>query len=230
MIPTWLLLSPLLTAAITTQPATGDRAVRGAEILISGKVHRLADDRHGADHWLVYGSAAQPYAVSVEEGRCNCPDSKRPCKHIHAARFALALGIQPPDPDADLWSPVAMTAGEMLDAEIQAKLDELIAAGVEDDADLLVIGDWVWIVGNPDPALMDALQCRWHDRRNCHYWRPIWASVEAYNENAGLPELAQKYGIKRQIARRGQSQPSATDLALMLIPKLNRDADGELWA
>ncbi len=92
---------------------------------------------------------------------------------------------------------------------------------------MVIIGNWVWFVGDPDPALMDSLDCRWHDRRECYYWRPEWAAVEGYNEHASLAELAQKYGIKRQIARRGQS---ATDLALMLVPKLNRDANGELWA
>ena len=58
--PTALELSPLLTTAITAQPRTGDRAVRGAELLRTGKVQRLADDVRGADHWLVYGSAAHP--------------------------------------------------------------------------------------------------------------------------------------------------------------------------
>lgn len=228
--PTRLELSPLVTTAIARSPSTGDRAVRGAELLHAGKVQRLPDDRRGADHWLVYGSQAKPYQVSIEADTCNCPDKERTCKHLHAARFALALGMEPPievDPDPELWAPVEMTPEEMLDAEIVEKILELTAAGVLENAELIVIGDWLWIVGSPDPVVMDKLGCRWHDRRGCHYWRPKWAAVEGFNEHAGLAELAKKYGIKKQIAQRGRS---AVDLALMLIPKLNRDADGELWA
>lgn len=232
--PTRLELSPLVATAITAHPHTGERAVRGAELLIAGKVQRLPDDRRGADHWLIYGSAAEPYKISIEEDHCTCPDRRRDrartCKHLHAARFALALGMEPPieiDPDPSLWAPVEMSPDEMLDAEIVEKILELTAAGVLENAELIVIGDWLWIVGSPDPATMDKLECRWHDRRGCHYWRPRWAAVEGFNEHAGLAELAKKYGIKKQIAQRGRS---AVDLAMMLIPKLNRDEDGELWA
>lgn len=228
--PTRLELSPLVATAITTHPHTGERAVRGAELLIAGKVQRLPDDRRGADHWLVYGSADQPYRVSIEMDTCNCPDNNRNCKHLHAARFGLTLGMKPPveiDPDPELWAPVEMTASEMLDAEIVEKILELTAAGVLENAELIVIGDWLWIVGDPDPATMDKLECRWHDRRGCHYWRPRWAAVGGFNEHAGLEELARKYGVKKRIEQRGRS---AVDLAMMMIPKLNRDPDGELWA
>ena len=227
-----LTLSPHITAAILAQPSSGDRAVRGAELLVAGKVQRLPDDRQGADHWLIYGSAAQPYAVSIEEDRCNCPDRKRDrfrtCKHLHAARLALAAGIQPPqeiDPDPELWAPA--DANAELDAEIAAKLDELIAAGIADNAEILAIGDWLWIVGDADPDEMDAHECRWHDRRCCYYWRPIWAAVEGFNEYADLDGLAAKYGLRRRV---GKSEKKPQELAMLLVPKLNRDDDGELWA
>jgi hypothetical protein len=59
----------------------------------------------------------------------------------------------------------------------------------------------------------------------------VWAGVEAFNEHADLAGLAEKYGMQRRIPRRSQRvEKSAVELAMLLVPKMNRDVDGELWA
>lgn len=242
-------ISPLMNAAILAFPPTKERAVKGSELLATGKVQRLADAPAGVDRWLVYGSSAQPYNVSLALDSCTCPDRAATCKHKHACRFALGLGVvapvevgaslndapTPDDPDADLWAATSTAPTDaILDAEIAAKLDEMVAAGLDAEADLLVIGDWVWLVGDVDPDLADALGCRWHERREVHYWRPVWAAmdVDGYNERKDLAGLAQKYGLKKTLPRRSRrrEERSAQELAMLIVPRLNRDEDGDLWA
>lgn len=218
-------LSPLIQSAILECPSAGVRAVLAAELLLAGHIQRQPDDANGNDNWTVSGSRSQNYQVSIRRGTCDCPDSQAPmgvhgeklCKHMRACLFAVEI-----DPNQEPIIP-----DRTLDDEITAKLDQLIAAGVTDHAEILAIGDWLWIVGDPDVDTMDELECQWHERRGCHYWRPIWAAVAAFNDYAGLDELAAKYGLRRRI---GQPQKSRQELAMLLIPKLNRDEDGELWA
>ncbi|MFZ1756807.1 MAG: hypothetical protein WBO46_23180 [Caldilineaceae bacterium] len=239
-------LSPFVDAAILASPRSKDRAVKGAMLLTQGKVQRIS-----VDGWLVYGSGSEPYQVSIHAGTCDCGDrsaqvsklGQKLCKHMYAAMFGLKAGMDIPvevaasaddeaDPDADLWA-ADEDPDAILDAEIAAKLDELVAAGLDADADLLVIGDWIWLVGDVDGDLADSLGCRWHDRRGVHYWRPVWASmdVDGFNEKKDLMGLAEKYGLKRSLTRRSrQAKKSAVELAMLIVPKLNRDEDGELWA
>ncbi len=232
-------ISPLMTAAILAFPQSKDRAVKGSELLATGKVQRLAD-AGGADRWLVYGSSAQPYAVSLANDSCDCPDRAATCKHKHACRFALALGVAAPvevaptpDADATLWQ-VEEDPNAILDAEVAGKVAELTAAGVDTNAEILVIGDWVWVVGDADADLMDSLGVKWHAKRGVHYWRPVWAAMdpEGFNEKKDLMGLAEKYGMQRHIPRRGGRVEDRTqqELAMLLVPKMNRDADMELWA
>ena len=233
-------ISPLMNAAILAFPGSKDRAVKGSELLATGKVQRLADAPAGVDRWLVYGSGSEPYAVSLANDACDCPDRAATCKHKHACRFALALGVAAPvevaptpDADATLWA-VEEDPNAILEAEIAAKLDEFTAAGLDAQADLVVIGNWVWFVGDVDPDAADALGLRWHDRRGVHYWRPIWAAMEpdSYNDKKDLAGLAEKYGMQRRIPRRSQRVEDRTpqELAMLLVPKITQDADGELWA
>ncbi len=239
-------ISPLMTAAILAFPQSKDRAVKGSELLATGKVQRLAD-AGGADRWLVYGSGSEPYNVSLANDSCDCPDRAATCKHKHACRFALALGVAAPvevmesgraeerksgTEDATLWS-VDENPDAILDAEVAGKVAELTAAGVDTNAEILVIGDWVWVVGDADADLMDSLGVKWHAKRGVHYWRPVWAAMdpEGFNEKKDLMGLAEKYGVQRHIPRRSQRvEKSAVELALLLVPKMQRDDDGELWA
>ena len=136
------------------------------------------------------------------------------------------------DTDPTLWD-ADENPDAILDAEIADKLGQLIAAKMDANADLLVIGDWIWIDGDVDPDLADRLDVRWHDRRNCHYWRPVWAAMQpdGYNDRKDLAGLAEKYGLLRSLPRRSQrATKTRVEMAMMLVPKLNRDADGEIWA
>ena len=80
-------VSPAMTALIAV---AGFRAVRGAELAVSGHVHKLAGSMY-----LVDGSAGEVYAVDVSDGSCNCPDGHAPhvgaikfCKHMAAVMLA----------------------------------------------------------------------------------------------------------------------------------------------
>ena len=89
------------------------------------------------------------------------------------------------------------------------------------------------MVGDADADLMDSLGVKWHAKRGVHYWRPVWAAMdpEGFNEKKDLMGLAEKYGMQRHIPRRaGTVEKSAGELALLLVPKMQRDDDGELWA
>ena len=77
--------SKRMTALI---PLAGERAVRGAELAVTGAVHHIAGPL-----FLVDGSRGQRYAVDLAAGSCNCPDGRAPhdqqgrkyCKHVCAA-------------------------------------------------------------------------------------------------------------------------------------------------
>ena len=80
-------ISPAMTALIAV---AGFRAVRGAEMAVAGRVHRLAGGL-----FLVDGSHGETYAVDVADGSCNCPDGRAPhvgarkfCKHVCAVMLA----------------------------------------------------------------------------------------------------------------------------------------------
>lgn len=231
-------LSPILDAALASLPGVGERAVKAAELIVTGQVSRLPD-QSGKDRWIVGSQAGQrSYTVSIRDRSCDCRDAAHGaprhnggplCKHRLAAMFLFKLV------GGDFDSAPVDQASAMLDAEIAAKLDEMIAAGLDSEADLLVIGDWVWLVGDVDPDLADALGCRWHDRREVHYWRPAWAGMDidgGYNEKKDLMGLAQKYGLKKTFPRRSRRQEERTpqELAMMIFQPITEDDDGMLWA
>jgi len=67
-------------------PIAHERAVKGAELVAAGKVHRWV-----GSFWLVNGSG-DDYIVDVAAGTCDCPDGRAPhdtqgrkmCKHMCA--------------------------------------------------------------------------------------------------------------------------------------------------
>ena len=71
-------------------PLARERAVKGAELVASGKVRKLAGPL-----WLVQGSG-DTYIVDLAAGTCDCPDGKAPhdaegrkfCKHYCAVMLA----------------------------------------------------------------------------------------------------------------------------------------------
>jgi uncharacterized Zn finger protein len=75
-------MSPRLMELI---PQAGERAVRGAELAVTGQVAKLA----GAVY-LVRGNG-DIYTVDLEQGACTCPDGRaaivngvKMCKHVCA--------------------------------------------------------------------------------------------------------------------------------------------------
>ena len=72
-------------------PLARERAVKGAELVASGKVRKLAGPL-----WLVEGSNGEPYVVDLAAGTCDCPDGRAPhdadgrkfCKHYCAVMLA----------------------------------------------------------------------------------------------------------------------------------------------
>ena len=74
-------------------PVAHERAVKGAELAATGKVHRL-----GGSLWAVTGS--DTYIVDVQAGTCDCPDSRAPhdeqgrkfCKHMCAVMLSEGRG------------------------------------------------------------------------------------------------------------------------------------------
>ena len=80
-------MSAKLTGLI---PLARERAVKGAELVASGKVRKLAGSL-----WLVQGTG-DTYIVDLAAGTCDCPDGKAPhdeqgrkwCKHYAGAWLA----------------------------------------------------------------------------------------------------------------------------------------------
>lgn len=68
---------------------------------------------------------------------------------------------------------------------------------VKMNADVALIGTWIWVVGDTKPVKdeLKALGCIWHSKRVCWYWRPTEA--KAYRRSRGdLADLAARYGAK----------------------------------
>lgn len=77
-------MSPALWRLI---PVAHERAVRGAELAIAGRVTHI-----GGSLYFVAGSSGDYYAVDLAAGSCSCPDGRAPhdengrklCKHVCA--------------------------------------------------------------------------------------------------------------------------------------------------
>ena len=75
-------------------PVAHERAVKGAELAATGKVHKLVGSL-----WVVNGSG-DDYIVDVAAGTCDCPDGRAPhdnagvkmCKHMCAVMLSEGRG------------------------------------------------------------------------------------------------------------------------------------------
>lgn len=101
-------LSPIIDAALANIPAVGPRAIKAAELIVTGHVSRLPDHA-GRDRWIVSSqTGSQSYAVSIRGKSCDCQDAAPAapqhnggplCKHRLAAMFLFKLvGDVPPTP------------------------------------------------------------------------------------------------------------------------------------
>ena len=80
-----------------------------------------------------------------------------------------------------------------MEQEIMDKISQLVSAGVAKQAEILLIGVWVWITGDTKPIkeVLKAAGCRWHSKRMCWYWQNTGYSGHS---RADLGSLAAKYG------------------------------------
>lgn len=80
--------------------------------------------------------------------------------------------------------------------EIAAKLRELLALKME-SVDIYLIGVWVWLKGETKPHKdkLKALDCKWHSKNACWYYRP--EGYRSTRSGKGLDEIARKYGARK---------------------------------
>ena len=76
------------------------------------------------------------------------------------------------------------------------KINELLKLKM-DYVEIWLIGLWVWIIGDtrPHKEELKALECRWHSKRRCWYWKPY--ADRAFYSQKSLGNLARRYGAKR---------------------------------
>lgn len=137
---TMLQLSPLITAAVT-KTAAGERAVKAAQIVLEGKITRLADV-DGQDRWAVQGSAGLTYEVSIKGGTCQCADAehKAPrtangaplCKHMLAAMYLTKLGVTRSQTAGELFAKLAAT-GDTLRLFVRMHMTGTVTSNQRDE-------------------------------------------------------------------------------------------------
>jgi len=226
-------LSPMIDAAVARFPV-GERAVKAAELLLAGKVQRLADDAQGRDWWAVYGNAhglngePRPYQVSIKRGTCECsdiaalrsPQGQKLCKHMLACMYALKASITVPATAAGLITQVLAAAETMVKLYVreewtgdQNKLQrDLLHAYRIDGAEERVNLAQPLDVSMNQPGFYEAMD------------RAGWTIARRYASHGGMHvwELTPK-----PVA---VDWPQPQGEALFVEKGLNRDDDGELWA
>jgi len=82
-------------------------------------------------------------------------------------------------------------------AQLEKELVDFIYAFNAKDLPLNadLIGVWVWITGDTKPhkEILKELNCRWHSKRACWYFRPE-SYKGGFSSDGSLEELAAKYG------------------------------------
>jgi hypothetical protein len=79
------------------------------------------------------------------------------------------------------------------------KLNELIAHDLSEDAEIWLVGFWIWVVNTNrehDKKFMNESKMRWHTKRNAWYWKPAGKRRSRYNKRESLSGLAAKYGVE----------------------------------
>ena len=85
---------------------------------------------------------------------------------------------------------------ESVEVDLMRVISELLALKM--DADVYLIGTWVWILGDTKPhkEQLKELKCRWHAQRAAWYYRD--ESNRGYGSSkGGLSDIADKYGCKK---------------------------------
>ena len=113
-------LSPLIERTLQV-PGVGARAVKAAELVVTGAIRRLPDAVNGDDRWAVDGTEGGAYTVSIRGESCDCADARHGapqynggplCKHRLAAMMVLRLAGDNPVTPGDQIAPILATATE----------------------------------------------------------------------------------------------------------------------
>ena len=227
-------ISPMIDSAIARFPQVGERAVKAAELLFTGKVQRLENDSEGRDRWAVYGSATlpggspRPYNVSIKRGACDCDDQRAPtspkgqklCKHMLAAMYALKAGITAPASAAGLIAHILSGAETLVKLYVreewtgdqgQTQRDFVAAYRIDDAAERVNLAERVEV---------SITQAGFYEAMD----GTGWELSKQYPSHGGLHvwELTPK-----PVA---VDWPQPQGEAMFAEKNLNRDEDGELWA
>ena len=78
--------------------------------------------------------------------------------------------------------------------EIMEMIAKLILIIGDADIEIILIGRWIWILGDTKPLKDEfkAIKCLWHRERKCWFWRS--QADRGYGRGGNLDELAAKYG------------------------------------
>jgi hypothetical protein len=90
---------------------------------------------------------------------------------------------------------------ETWEQEIIDKLGQLLALNM-DDADIYLIGIWIWIQGETKQykEQLKALGCRWHSKNLAWYFKPT--GFKSWSSGKGLDEIANQYGARKVVRER----------------------------
>lgn len=82
---------------------------------------------------------------------------------------------------------------------------------VKMDAEVWLIGCWIWIMGDTRPVKdqLKALGCLWHSKRAAWYWRTAEQGKWRSHSQLGFDGLAEKYGAKEFTARQFNTEVAA---------------------
>jgi uncharacterized protein (TIGR02996 family) len=127
------------------------------KVLKKGSIRKVEPRADGQGWWAVCKGLTDTYEVSVKRGprgglesRCNCPSSKKPCKHALALLFYLA---EHPEARPETAAPAAKAT-----VDFESLLRAAFAAP-EDDTARLVLADYLEENDQPDRAALIRVQC-----------------------------------------------------------------------
>ena len=85
---------------------------------------------------------------------------------------------------------------EAREREIMEMIQKLIAIVGTLEIDIILIGRWIWLLGDTKPVKdeLKELKCLWHRDRRCWFWRS--STDRGHGRGGNLDELAQKYGAE----------------------------------
>jgi len=86
---------------------------------------------------------------------------------------------------------------ENLEQIIIDMISKVLSEKLGDDVNLLLIGTWLWIVGNTKPVKdkIKALGFKWHSKKLCWFFHS--GQWKGRGSNKSLSDIAQAYGYKK---------------------------------